>query len=426
VAQILQTLQRMRMMQPRQLDAAYQQVRQASPYITYNPKYATQFLQRQLQQQEMAPTQAAIQGSGGALQAAAGMAPTSAPSVPTANSMGVSTSSMMPSSMGYDEGGPVDAGYRLGGPIHRMGHGGSPRHFANGGSYGGYAAPANTTPITSVPLGPITSSTPMPVSASPGYSIPSYSSMPSAVPYSGTPTTDAYYMPAGGASVAMTNPELAASISSDQGINKNAGSDTSGGNWWSRNSNWALPALMLAGMIFGRKGSLANPAKARAMSMPPGWNRRLPPSTFSRTPVGSPLSSAQGYYTYGQMPEAPFFSNNVIPSTASLPVTAAHGGKIIDQEGNDLSGALEQAASRYIKGPGGGQDDDIDAKLSDGEYVMDATTVSDLGDGSNEEGARRMDRIRDKIAADKGRKHRVPPKARAPEHYVGRAKSGRR
>lgn len=65
-------------------------------------------------------------------------------------------------------------------------------------------------------------------------------------------------------------------------------------------------------------------------------------------------------------------------------------------------GALNRVA--YLaSGGGSGRDDAIDAKLSDGEYVMDAETVALLGDGSTNAGARRLDQMRAKIRQHKGK-----------------------
>lgn len=58
-----------------------------------------------------------------------------------------------------------------------------------------------------------------------------------------------------------------------------------------------------------------------------------------------------------------------------------------------------------LRGPGAGQDDQIEAAtpagrkvlLSDGEYVIDAPTVAALGDGSTDAGARRLDKLRQEI-----------------------------
>jgi hypothetical protein len=65
----------------------------------------------------------------------------------------------------------------------------------------------------------------------------------------------------------------------------------------------------------------------------------------------------------------------------------------------------EYARGGPIRGIGGGQDDLIDAKLSDGEYVFSAQDVSDLGDGSNEAGARKLTAMRKLIRKQAGRKN---------------------
>ena len=47
-------------------------------------------------------------------------------------------------------------------------------------------------------------------------------------------------------------------------------------------------------------------------------------------------------------------------------------------------------AGGAIKGPGGPKDDVIDAKLSDGEFVMTAKAVENFGGGDRMAGAKRM------------------------------------
>lgn len=82
---------------------------------------------------------------------------------------------------------------------------------------------------------------------------------------------------------------------------------------------------------------------------------------------------------------------------------------------------LKQAKqSRLVSGPGGGQDDNVPAMLSPGEYVWDADTVAAVGDGSNEEGARRLDELRERIRAHKrsAPASKIPPKAKKPEQYM--------
>jgi hypothetical protein len=77
----------------------------------------------------------------------------------------------------------------------------------------------------------------------------------------------------------------------------------------------------------------------------------------------------------------------------------------------------------YARGAGSGRDDTIEALLSDGEYVMDAETVSLLGDGSNDAGAARLDEMREELRRHKGRelsKGKFSPDARRPMQYLKR------
>lgn len=105
------------------------------------------------------------------------------------------------------------------------------------------------------------------------------------------------------------------------------------------------------------------------------------------------------YLNYGYGPAASFFKNNQLPNTGV--VTAAEG--------------------RYIRGGGTGTSDSIDAKLSNGEYVMDAQTVSMLGDGSSDAGAKKLDQMREEIRRHKGSalsKGKFAPNAKSPLSYV--------
>lgn len=76
-------------------------------------------------------------------------------------------------------------------------------------------------------------------------------------------------------------------------------------------------------------------------------------------------------------------------------------------------------ASYYLRGNTKGQDDKIPAKLSDGEFVIDASTVSDLGDGNNEAGARILERLQKNVRKHKrGGKIELPPKAKSLIDYM--------
>jgi hypothetical protein len=83
-------------------------------------------------------------------------------------------------------------------------------------------------------------------------------------------------------------------------------------------------------------------------------------------------------------------------------------------------GALGQAA-RYVRGGGTGRSDEIPAYLSDGEYVVDAETVSMLGDGSSKAGAEALNGMRKNIRSHKGKvlaKGKFSPNAKSPLTYL--------
>jgi hypothetical protein len=81
------------------------------------------------------------------------------------------------------------------------------------------------------------------------------------------------------------------------------------------------------------------------------------------------------------------------------------------------------ASGRYVKGPGTGRSDDIPARLSDGEYVIDAESVALLGDGSGDAGAKRLDEMRSNLRKHKStnlRKGGFSHKAKQPHQYMAR------
>lgn len=99
-----------------------------------------------------------------------------------------------------------------------------------------------------------------------------------------------------------------------------------------------------------------------------------------------------------------------------LPALLARGYS----RGGGLDSLKQRQTKRLVQGEGGGQDDIVPAMLAPGEYVFDAETVAALGDGSNEEGARRLDELRERIRAQKRAApiSKIPPKAKRPEAYL--------
>lgn len=79
------------------------------------------------------------------------------------------------------------------------------------------------------------------------------------------------------------------------------------------------------------------------------------------------------------------------------------------------------ALNRLARGGGSGRADTIPARLSDGEYVMDAETVALLGDGSTQAGANKLDEMRSQLRQQKGKalaRGRFSPNAKSPLQYL--------
>lgn len=190
----------------------------------------------------------------------------------------------------------------------------------------------------------------------------------------------------------------------------------SGSSWLGR--NWPLLAggLLLAGMAGGSKDPAKPPPLTQAQKDQQAQNGAHAQNyTFSRAPA---LLDPTQWYTLGNQNTGKpvlFFDN---PAGTYTPTAGPIQG--LARGGQPQAGLSALRASRYVNGPDGGQDDTVPARLSDGEYVMDATTVSDLGDGNNKAGAQKLDQMRVKLAKQKGRRQVVPPKARAASSYIGR------
>lgn len=203
-------------------------------------------------------------------------------------------------------------------------------------------------------------------------------------------------------------------------------------------------APLLAAALGGNK-------QASAPATPAGYGAipSIATPSYSR-PYTQP--NVANWYTYGEGPEQSFFGNNQLPNIPGVspaqsaqpsassgapqaapptapatnpnmsaqpimggpqPIMRAHGGSAFDSTQGDS----------YVQDPGHGDgtSDGIDAKLSGGEYVMDAGTVSMLGNGSNEAGSRALDQLRQRIRKHAGKqlvKGKQFMKAKPAESYM--------
>jgi len=168
---------------------------------------------------------------------------------------------------------------------------------------------------------------------------------------------------------------------------------------------WPVLALGGAGMY----SSYEDKQKAAKASLPSvdNYARGPVPSLSDIAPQGAYTPYEGDYFTYGQAPQHNFFK--------------AGGGSV----GSGLGSAMDELTSSttpYVRGPGSGRSDSIPARLSDGEYVIDAETVALLGDGSSDTGAKKLDSLRARIRKQKGKKlvkGEISPDAKDAEHYLG-------
>lgn len=168
---------------------------------------------------------------------------------------------------------------------------------------------------------------------------------------------------------------------------------------WIKN-NPDLLALLLPALTAGGNGGTGQYTVPTGPGTPgtreslgPTFTSQLPPSNLA---VRQPRDmSGTDWKRYGMGPEKSFFTN--------VPQGLARGGSPFS-----------------VRGSGDGRSDDIDARLSDGEYVIDAETVALLGNGSSRAGAEKLDRFRVNVRKQKGRDlvaGRFSADAHEPETY---------
>lgn len=143
--------------------------------------------------------------------------------------------------------------------------------------------------------------------------------------------------------------------------------------------------------------------------------RGLANITFDPFTYGQGVSQQPGEFLFFTQDGKPYgvVADYAPPAVAAeAPAAMKDGGEAEgDYDGLDMvrhlvawqKGGGHQGAGQ-VKGIGSGQEDKIPAWLSDGEYVWSAQDVADLGDGSTDEGVRRLDKMRQMVRRRAGRK----------------------
>jgi hypothetical protein len=211
-----------------------------------------------------------------------------------------------------------------------------------------------------------------------------------------------------------------------------SGMPTAKPNFWNQNflgikgvkNKFAVPALVAATALLGKSGSDGSAdgppdQAAQDKFFNPVFRStgHQPTSGFSdlgaRGQGDGSISNSRAFQAYnaGYMPERANF--NYVQGGY------AKGGTVSDHGGGESSPFA-------VKGPGTGRSDSIPAKLSDGEYVMDAETVNMLGDGSTKAGAQKLDALRVNLRKHKGRnlaRGKISLNAKAPAAYMAGGRS---
>ena len=144
------------------------------------------------------------------------------------------------------------------------------------------------------------------------------------------------------------------------------------------------------------QGQLPNIPQGMSQNGPQGMQQGMQqrPQRMNRNPQTA-------YYQYGQPPAEP--------------------GQAQQKPMMNRGGPLNMVRSMNVGGGADGRSDDVDALLSDGEYVFDAETVAMLGNGSSEAGAKQLDNMRMQVRKHKGQnlsQGRISPDAKSPLQYL--------
>jgi hypothetical protein len=148
-------------------------------------------------------------------------------------------------------------------------------------------------------------------------------------------------------------------------------------------------------------GQQQPPQQAQQQGLP----QQQPPQMAQQMPQGMPQQ--------GMMPQqqgmAPPMRKGGLPHVSDVPLT---------------QGRMDFRKGAAVHGAGDGQSDDIPAMLADGEYVIDAETVAQIGNGSTKAGAQALDKFREGIRAHKRSApiNKIPPKTKALTSYLKGAK----
>ena len=144
-------------------------------------------------------------------------------------------------------------------------------------------------------------------------------------------------------------------------------------------------------------GQQQPPQQAQQQGLP----QQAPPQPFQQQPP--------------QMPQ-----QGMMPQQQGLPPPMRKGDLPHVSNVPSVQGRMDFRQGSAVHGEGDGQSDDIPAMLADGEYVIDADTVAQIGNGSTKAGAQALDKFRENIRSQKRSApiNKIPPKTKALTSYL--------
>jgi hypothetical protein len=132
-----------------------------------------------------------------------------------------------------------------------------------------------------------------------------------------------------------------------------------------------------------------------------GLPQQAPPQMMQQAPQGMP-------------------QQGIMPQQQGMPPPMRKGGLPRASDVPLVQGRMDFRKGAAVHGEGDGQSDDIPAMLADGEYVIDAETVAQIGNGSTKAGAQALDKFREGIRSHKRSApiNKIPPKTKALTSYL--------
>ena len=158
--------------------------------------------------------------------------------------------------------------------------------------------------------------------------------------------------------------------------------------------------------------NLRNPAPFQQQQQPQG-QPQMPPQAAQNAQQSPPQ---QALPQMGMAPSQPSIPQGVPPAGVGM----KSGGLPAWSNVPITQGRLNFRQGAAVHGAGDGQSDDIPAMLADGEYVIDAETVAQIGNGSTKAGAQALDKFRENIRMHKRSApiNKIPPKTKALTSYL--------